>query len=81
MPYKGGGNLNKRKGARRGQGNAQKAGVTGVAAHYVTRNKAIKKLQVSLKDFRSAQHECMPRGNAKYDEQRRRAWRASAQCR
>jgi len=52
MPLYGGGNKNKKKGARRGQGNAQKSGVKGIAAQYITRNKAIKKLQVSLKDFR-----------------------------
>lgn len=52
MPLYGGGNKNKRKGAQRGKGNEQKAGVKGIAAQYITRNKAIKKLQISLKDFR-----------------------------
>jgi len=55
MPLYAGGNKNKRKGAQRGKGNAQKSGVKGIAAQYITRNKAIKKLQVSLKDFRSAE--------------------------
>ena len=58
MPLYGGGNLNKRKGARRGKGNQEKAGVKGVAAQYITRNKAIKKLQISLKDFRSHTDAC-----------------------
>lgn len=52
MPLYGGGNKNKRKGTRRGKGNEQKSGVKGIAAQYITRNKAIKKLQISLKDFR-----------------------------
>jgi hypothetical protein len=55
MPLYGGGNLNKKKGTRRGKGNEQKSGMKGVAAQYITRNKAIKKLQISLKDFRSVQ--------------------------
>lgn len=54
MPLYGGGNLNKKKGTRRGKGNEQKSGMKGIAAQYITRNKAIKKLQISLKDFRSA---------------------------
>lgn len=56
MPLYGGGNLNKKKGTRRGKGNEQKSGMKGIAAQYITRNKAIKKLQISLKDFRS-EHE------------------------
>ena len=54
MPLYGGGNLNKKKGTRRGKGNEQKSGMKGIAAQYITRNKAIKKLQISLKDFRCA---------------------------
>jgi hypothetical protein len=63
MPLYGGGNKNKRKGAQRGKGNAQKSGVKGIAAQYITRNKAIKKLQVSLKDFRSG--DTVDRGRAR----------------
>jgi hypothetical protein len=30
----------------------KKKGESGIAAHYVTRNKAIRTLQITLKDFR-----------------------------
>jgi hypothetical protein len=45
-------NHNKGSGKRRGLGNQQRKGKVGIAAQYVTRNKAIKKLQITLKDFR-----------------------------
>ena len=64
MPLYGGGNLNKKKGTRRGKGNEQKSGMKGIAAQYITRNKAIKKLQISLKDFRCATEQTGTRGRS-----------------